>query len=583
MANLLVSPVGAQHTARRPHASRRVTGLILARMLLILLSVCLLVMRAVTTDTPGPAGTGLLPRAFQPESVYILLLALFGLNLVYLGLLPHVTRRLDRFVGIQLLVDVAAITALVFFTGAVNSSFALLYFLSITAGTMLLSRRESALFASLATVGLAGVTGLYLAGLGLEYVPAPYHVPEGLHPEIAVERMLLVVLAFFMVAYLTGLLKERLELAHSLNEEVLQNMAEGVGVFDTEGQLAFMNGEFEMLFSPERALRLGESVESVFPLVVDAGLRKLVANRIPSRFEVESVETGTDARPPLEIRISPLGPPAKPRGTVVIGIDLTMLRRAEMAERRAERFSALSEMAASLAHEIRNPLASVRGSIQELSSAFPAGSPDARLAEIVIKESDRLDGIITNFLQYARQRPLRLADCSLARLLQEVAELLENRVDARGVTIDRILDETPPVRCDPEMIREVFLNLGVNAVTAMRRGTLTIRCPHPRGMPPGTVVLRRHGDPGVTISFEDTGPGLAPGSEDRIFDPFFTTKESGTGLGLAVARRTVEAHDGRLWVESRAGRGATFFVWLPLAGPYRPGVPRIDTVETVPA
>lgn len=550
---------------RQPHGVR---WLVLSRLVIIILCIAVLLVRGLAQAKPS----------YGPSTLYMLLTALAVLDVGYYFLLPLVSHGLHTFLLMQFLVDIGAETGLVFLTGGVDSNFVNLYFVSIMAATMLLSRGMSSLFAFLASSGLAIVTALYLTRVGMEFVAPGYAAQPG--AEILVgpvlQKMLLIVGAFFVVGYLSGLLAERLETARSLNEEILQNMAEGVAVFDSGGGIIFVNAEFERLFSRGRPVQLGERAAALFPDAADAELRRVLAERMQARFEMPAREDR--ARPPVEVRTSMMGDPGSPRGVVLLAIDLSQVRRAELAERRAERFSAVSQMAAGLAHELRNPLASVRGSIQEISRDFVPGSPNRRLAEIVLKESDRLDNIITNFLQFARQRPLHPRAGSLPKMLAEVQLLLRTRPDCGAVNVELLCGEAPEVRCDVDQVREVFLNLGVNALAAMvGEGKLTIRCPHRGAPPPGTEFLRKRADEtGVTVSFSDTGPGMPPGAEELIFEPFYTTKAKGTGLGLAVARRVVESHEGRIWVRSRPGEGATFYVWLPLSGPFTPGAPLLD-------
>ncbi len=555
----------------RSEAPHGVRWLILVRLAVILLCVAVLIVRSRPEFR----------LEFQPLGVYVLLGGLAVLDIAYLLVLPFVRRALTAFLFAQFLIDIAAETGLIFFTGGLDSNFVNVYFVSIVAASLLLGRRNSALFASLATVGLATVTALYILNAGLGVVDPIYRPATPLTMEDvwhALSWMLLITVAFFVVAYLSGVLAERVELARSLNEEILQNMAEGVAVFDPRGGIIFLNPEFERLFSPRRPIQLGDSVESVFSAAGDDKLRRVVTSGTTARFELLEREE-EPRRPPIEMRTSPLGAGGTRRSVVVLAIDLSLRRRAELAERRAERFSAVSEMAAGLAHEIRNPLASVRGSVQEISREFAPESENQRLAEIVIKESDRLNNIITSFLRFARQRPLHPTECRLGKLLAEIAALLEQREDARGVAIALDVAADPPVRCDPEQMREVFLNLGVNGLTALAgAGRLTIRCPHPNPPPPDTTtILRRNGrEEGIAVSFTDTGAGLPPGAEDRIFEPFYTTKPQGSGLGLALARRVVESHEGRIWVKSKPGEGAAFYIWLPRSGPFTPGAPLLE-------
>ncbi len=540
------------------HAAGR---LILARFLAILLCAAVLLARLPVQSLAGWYGLG---------GVLGLLSSLGLLNLVYLGLLSRVRGRMTLFVAGQFLIDLAVVTGLCFLTGGVESNFVSFYFAVIMAASFLLSRRNCALFASLATVGLALVTGLYLLRSGLPLVDPIYWPDFEQPPGLPVARMLNLSIAFFVVAYLSGLLSERLALARSLNEEILQNMAEGVAVFDPEGRLAFFNAEFERLFSSDRPLQLGARPEAVFRRPDETALRELVGTRTNTRLELDAEKLeAVEARPLLEIRTSSLLGRGAAGGLVMLAVDLSLRQRVEQAELRAERFAAVSALSASLAHEIRNPLASVRGSIQEISREFETGTPNWRLAQIVLRESDRLDSIITSFLQFARQRPLHPVACNLGEVLRETVDLLRRRPDAAGVEIKLELAAAPTVRCDPGQLREVFMNLGINALAALEgRGDLALIYPHAGVRPRDSALLRLGDEGGVAVTFRDTGRGLPPGAEERIFEPFYTTREGGTGLGLAVVRRVVEAHEGRVWVTSQAGQGAAFHVWLPVSGPF---------------
>lgn len=554
--------------AQAPHGVR---WLILARLSLVVICIAVLIVLALSNPEPS----------FRPVGVYLILMSLGVLSVGYVFLLPVLRSRLGEFILVQFLVDILMVTGLVFFTGGVQSNFLNLYFVLIMASTLMLSRRASGLFASLATVGLAVVTTLYLTRTAMGYVEHVYHLPDSPDMGGLFMRMLLTVIAFYGVAFLSGFLSDRLALVRSLNEEILQNMAEGVAVFGHDGRMAFLNREFENLFSADRPIQLGDGVEQVFSRPEDELLRRIIAEGKTTRFELPALEDEGAERPPIEVRTSSLGDGGGAWGVIMLAIDLSLRHRAEAAERRAERFSAVSEMAAGLAHEIRNPLASVRGSIQEISRDFEENSSNQKLAQIVIKESDRLDTIITNFLQYARQRPLRPVNCRLGALLDEVRMMLASRPDAAGIKIELDIGDEPWLRCDCDHLREVFLNLGVNALAAMNgHGTLTIRYPDTSARPPDTVLMKKSQAGGVTVSFSDTGPGLAKGMEERVFEPFYTTKARGSGLGLSIVRRVVESHDGRIWVRSTPGEGATFYCWFPLAGPYAPGTLITDSSES---
>ncbi|HEX5773485.1 MAG TPA: ATP-binding protein [Geomobilimonas sp.] len=225
--------------------------------------------------------------------------------------------------------------------------------------------------------------------------------------------------------------------------------------------------------------------------------------------------------------------------------------------RRAERLSALGELSAVLAHEIRNPLGSIRGTAEILRDDYRPGDRKYEFLEILFKETDRLNRVVEDFLGLARPVAAERETCDLVSELREVQSLLAGEAASRGVRLRLELADLPPVRGDREKLRQVFLNLALNGIQATDRGgSLTIRSalfPVPEGAPAR-----------IELSFADTGAGIAPEQLARIFEPFFTTKEGGTGLGLAIAQKIVESHGGTIDVTSEVGKGTTFTVRLPV-------------------
>jgi two-component system sensor histidine kinase PilS (NtrC family) len=527
--------------------------LILLRMIIALFALFVVLLIDATQD-PGTV----------PAVVKGLLLGLSLLNVGYL-LAARWVRRMEGFVILQLLVDIAVVTALVFFTGGMGSIFLYLYFGPIMGGSSLLTRRKSGLVASVAAVGIALIGALHLTGGGEGLYGPPAAAPA--ERWRVVWHMLFVVAAFFLVAYLSSLLKSRLLRQQALNEQILESMPEGVMVLDEQDRILFVNNEFLRLFS-DRAIRVGDRAGEVFDDPETETLRQALLEGHHNRFEIADVPDEHSDRPPLEIRITPLGEEGARRGLVALFIDLSLRRRVELAERRAERFEAVGEMAAGLAHEIRNPLASMSGSLEEIGREFNEGTPQHRLCEIVRQSSKRLDDIISEFLDFARTRPLRLRRVRLHPLLEEVRELVQRHPLARRVecSLD-IRDSEAEIRADGEQVREVFFNLAINACAAMEgegRLFIAVRFAPP---PEGRTSDFGGAEEGVLVTFADTGPGVAAGDVDQIFEPFYTTKPHGTGLGLSIALRVLQAHQGAIWVEDHPGGGARFCCWFPVEGP----------------
>jgi two-component system sensor histidine kinase HydH len=252
-----------------------------------------------------------------------------------------------------------------------------------------------------------------------------------------------------------------------------------------------------------------------------------------------------------------------------------VVENSQLFERMKERdrLAALGEMAAGLAHEIRNPLGAIKGAAQYLN---PPGHPgdEGDFLRIIVEEVNRLNGVVTEFLDYARPLKSSLAPADVNDILSRTLRLLESQGLPAGVSVAlRLDDQLPPALGDAEQLKQVFINLALNALQAMPNGgalnittsVLTassgwrFAAVGPSGRPSeaGTVEIR----------FRDTGEGISEEALERIFIPFYTTKEKGTGLGLAICQRIVKAHNGTLTVESRAGEGTEFVVRLPATGP----------------
>jgi signal transduction histidine kinase len=260
-------------------------------------------------------------------------------------------------------------------------------------------------------------------------------------------------------------------------------------------------------------------------------------------------------------------------GLVVMLIDLTERKRLEEAVARAQTMETVGQLAASIAHEIRNPLACIRGSAQEIRSELDGREDCTRLLDLVVKESDRINTIVTNFLHFSKMRRAALTRCNLTDVLSDVVTMLESRQGApnpatgtwegRDGRVQIGFDGSRPVYCmgDVEQLRQVFLNLGLNALEAMPGGGRleVVARPEETERRSGSA---RSGTAGVVVEFRDQGEGMSERVREQLFHPFFTTKPRGTGLGLSIVRRIIEAHKGRIEVESVPGRGSTFRVVL---------------------
>jgi signal transduction histidine kinase len=225
--------------------------------------------------------------------------------------------------------------------------------------------------------------------------------------------------------------------------------------------------------------------------------------------------------------------------------------------RRAERLSALGELSAVLAHEIRNPLGSIRGTAEILQDSFRPGDRQYEFLEILLKETDRLNRVVEDFLGLARPVAADRGTCDLIAELREITALLAGEADARGVHLKLDPAELPLIKGDREKLRQAFLNLMMNGIQATGRGGSLVVSP--REMPADEQRSAQ-----IELSFADTGVGISPELLPRIFEPFFTSKPGGTGLGLAITQKIVESHGGTISVVSEPGHGTTFTLRLPV-------------------
>lgn len=248
-------------------------------------------------------------------------------------------------------------------------------------------------------------------------------------------------------------------------------------------------------------------------------------------------------------------------GVIAIFQDLTEAKELEQRARQSDRLAVLGQLSSAIAHEIRNPLTTISGSVELLRDSSRLSGEEKELMELVTYESDRLNRIITDFLLYARVRPAEQSVVELAQVVNETMTLVRNHEDYHpGIEIvDAVRGCRCHVRADRDQLKQIFLNIAINALQAMSQGgRLTVGLREQRR----TSRQNTFKEEMITIFFQDTGTGMSPKELKNIFEPFYSSKKGGTGLGLSIAQRIVENNGGELSVESQEGKGTTFFVSL---------------------
>jgi two-component system sensor histidine kinase PilS (NtrC family) len=502
---------------------------------------------------------------FQTAYVYYFLITVYALTALYLYLLGK-SKTLSFLAYLQTSIDILLVTVLTHITGGIDSGFSLLYHLTIISASIILYRRGGYLAASLSSI-------LYGAMLDMQYYNMLSFVRSQNFTAIQVfYQVFISILSFYSVAFLSGILAERLrktrqalreksidfEDLRALQEHILRSIGSGIFSMDLEGNVASWNPAaeqvtgytFEEIKSRWKQV-FGDTLKGIF------GHTDAMKER-PFRFDGRIVKKD-GAAAILGMTASLLKDELSAvRGIIFIFQDITKIIEMEEQVRRQERLATVGSLAAGIAHEIRNPLASLSGSIQVLRGEIELTGDNKRLMDIVVRETDRLNTIITEFLEYARARTIQAEQIELLSVLDETIMLLKNSRDFNeNVRISCDVGPHIILKGDAQRLRQVFWNLLINACQAMPNGgTITISA-----MPFSPV------DKEATwckLIITDTGQGIPPECLGKIFDPFFTTKAGGTGLGLAIVYRIVEEHGGTITADSEPGKGAQFTIRLPM-------------------
>ncbi len=470
------------------------------------------------------------------------------------------------FLYLQAAFDMLLVTAVVHVTRGDNSPFAALYILVIATASLLVPTGGGLLIAALGLV-------LYFADI-LYFFRTPVNPIE---PGIWLQLSIFAVVAL-CVRYVSARLRESgegkdllvaaLEQTRLQAEDILHNIRSGVVTVDATGRLLYANPMAEHLLgidlmdhigepiiglvggvAPEIASAMQRAAESRVRTTRGEGVVATVAKRFPvgvTTTYTEHTETGSG------------------RTATAIFQDISDQKRLESLRLRAERLEGIAELSASLAHEIKNPLASIRSAVEQISR-MPAVSDDQKtLSVLVMRESDRLSRLLSEFLDFARVRVARTDKVDLAMIARGAASLASTHPD-RDESVNVVCvspeGETLQIDGDEDLLHRAVFNLALNAVQASPPRS-EVRIEVARGSFESLSIGLPFDGEAVSLRVSDSGPGIPPEIRDRMFDPFFTTKANGSGLGLAVVHRAIEAHRGLVFVDS-GSRGTRFTVILP--------------------
>jgi two-component system, NtrC family, sensor histidine kinase PilS len=511
------------------------------------------------------------PGSFPVDPLFFLIAATYALTIGYASTLRFVVRH-RWLVDLQLGADALIVSAFIYFTGGITSFFSSLYVLPIVASATVQFRRGALLVATLSAVIYVGmVLAQYLTASGLLHDPwlaaNALTLPERSAAQYIVTLNLF---GFFAVAILSGSLAERVRSAdarferasteiadlQALNQHVIDSLPSGLLTTDTDQRILTFNHAAEAITGLPFRTIAGRPLGDVLQLpagvigALDRELGGSGAKRVEFRYRTSDGRGDID----LGASITHLETPGGRAGFLITFQDVTDIKRLEREVGMQQRLAAVGEMAAGIAHEIRNPLASMSGSIQILRQELPLSTEQEQLMDIVLRESERLNTTIRSFLAYARPQRFAIARLDVRRALNDTALLLRNSAEVReGHTVDV---EVPSSElwydADEGQIKQIVWNLATNGLRAMPDG--------------GRLRLMASFEPssdGVVIAVQDEGIGIPAEELDGLFQPFHGSFASGTGLGLAIVHRIVTDYNGEIRVDSRPGAGTTVSVRLP--------------------
>jgi two-component system sensor histidine kinase PilS (NtrC family) len=509
------------------------------------------------------------PDSFAVDPFFFLIGLTYALTIIWAVSLRFVERH-RWLLDLQLSGDALIVSAFIYITGGITSYFSSLYVLPIVAASTVQFRRGGLMIATLSAILYIGlVVAQYLTASGFLAYPLLVNASVVLPPRsVAQYTIVLNVFGFFAAALLSGSLADSLRSAgvqleqasteiadlQAFNQHVIDSLPSGLATTDSHQRILTFNRAAETI----TGVRFPDAVGRPISEVLQLPRRLLVALdddlEVPSRIEIRY--RPADGRPDLEIGLSAthLETPRGRAGLLFTFQDVTNTRKLERDAAIQSRLAAVGEMAAGIAHEIRNPLASMSGSIQILRHELPLSSEQEQLMDIVLRESERLNNTIRSFLAYARPHHFQIARFDVRRALNDAALLLRNSSEICEAHLIEV--DVPPqevwYEADEGQIKQIVWNLATNGLRAMPQG--------------GRLRLTGAADPsndGIVLTIKDEGIGIPAEELDSLFQPFHGRFAQGSGLGLAIVHRIVSDYNGEIRVSSQAGQGTTVAVLLP--------------------
>jgi two-component system sensor histidine kinase PilS (NtrC family) len=507
---------------------------------------------------------------------YTLVAAIYFLTFLYIALF-QISKNLVKLAYLQLLMDPVIVTAVILATGGIESIFSSLYLLTIINGSIFLYRKGGMVVASFSSLLYGFLLELHYYGI-IHPIGSPLGF-SGAYGNFYIFYMISVnVAAFYLVAFLSSYVSEQarrrgVELKarqddivqlEALNQWIIRSITSGLITMDREGKIILFNPAAEEIFGVRAQQAIGKSIVEILPGLhshfgeIDQG-HAWSAGRGRNFFDLKH------ARPDgkkvfLRCSMSPLSiPEGAQKGEILLLQDLTELKQIEEEMKKVEGLALIGELAAGIAHEVRNPLASISGSIQMLREDLGKSEMGTRLMDIILREIGRLNNLVSDFLLFARPKQISVEHFDLNQLILDSLTVFKNHERwTNRIRVETDFQSAIMLDSDPQKIRQLLWNLFLNACEAMPKGgrlyvkTEKIASQAPQQGP--TDMVR--------ITIRDSGEGFSPNALNQLFTPFFTTKEGGTGLGLPVVKGIVEGLKGKVSGRNHAEGGAEITILL---------------------
>jgi two-component system sensor histidine kinase PilS (NtrC family) len=507
---------------------------------------------------------------------YLLIAAIYFLTFLYVIIFKY-SKNLFWLAYIQLFFDTLLVTAIIYTTGGLESIFSLLYMLVIINGSIMLYRKGGMFTSTSSSI---------LYGLLLAF--HHYHIiaPLGHRVAYSVENQgihifyvfLVNIAAFYMVAYLSSYLSEQIKKSRVqlkakqididklevLNQSIINSITSGLIALDEKNRIVMSNPAAEDIFGIDLSEVQGKRLKRILPFLsnylADPELISIEGGKKLGPFVDFDYEKPTGEKAHLRLSVSPLHfPLGEPEGSILVFQDVTAINQIEAEMKKIEALALTGELAAVIAHEIRNPLASISGSIQMLREGLKKDDVSDRLMDIMSREIHRLNHLVSDFLIFARPKKVELKSFDLNALIRETLELFKNSQHWSGkITVRTEFHPDIRVETDPEQVKQVLWNLFLNACEAMTgKGSLSV-------VTDLEAVLAKPENTNAKIVVRDTGPGFDEKALPKLFTPFFTTKDGGSGLGLPIVKRITEGLQGKIHGRNHPQGGAEVVMTLPL-------------------